>query len=348
MKNGCKVIINKIETINTKQYRQNTVPRIMSNNLRNKLKKNSLIYEITKNIRLFKKWKRIKELTDIIRKNNIDIIHCNNGISFAIEGIIASKLTGKVCVVHQRNFESELPYFARYFAQTVKKFIAISNAIQRNLIDEGDISNSKIEVIHNWINSKRIIAQKKETNNGFNILWIGRLIPWKGAHLLIPIAELLLQHLDDFNIDIFGSYYDNKENYFLKMKNYINESGLSTKIHLKGYQDYKNIFKKKQYDIFIHTSLEPEPFGRVVVEAMTNGIPVIATNMGGIHDIVQDGVNGFLYNPSDTSELVNKILSIKDDPKIRKKFIKNGYTTVDKYFSEKDKINKIVHIYNMI
>ncbi len=81
---------------------------------------------------------------------------------------------------------------------------------------------------------------------------------------------------------------------------------------------------------------------------MMNGIPVVATNKGGVLDIINDGVNGFLYDPNDIEEVIKKIISLRRDPKIKNKFINNGYLTVDKFFSETGKIDKIIQIYKSL
>ncbi len=124
----------------------------------------------------------------------------------------------------------------------VDKYIAISNAVKINLIDEVLISNRKIEVIHNWISSKKIPFSKKKINDGFKILWVGRLIQWKGTHILISMAKSLRKHFNDFSIEIYGGYYNSNKDYVTKMENDIKESDLSKLIHFKGYKrNKKNI-----------------------------------------------------------------------------------------------------------
>ncbi len=346
-KNDCKIILTQRSGVMSETKAQENFIIFFLRKCNFRLKQILLYQKFIKNITFIRKVKKIRNIISIIKKHKIDIIHCNNGLGFVSEGIIAAIFTGKACVVHQRNFEYKLPFMTKYFGKKVNKFIAISSAIKQNLIDEGKISNEKIEIIHNWINSKKIVASKDKKDKRFNILWIGRLIHWKGAHILIPLAELLCKYFDDFCIDIFGSYYSGSKDYFLKMKNDVKNYDLSKKINFMGYQNNKNIYSKT-YDLFMHTSLEPEPFGRVIIEAMMNGIPVIATKKGGVLDIINDGENGFLYDPDNLQDLTKKIILIRNNFKVKQKFINNGYSTVETKFSEKGKVDKIMNIYDAI
>ena len=63
----------------------------------------------------------------------------------------------------------------------------------------------------------------------------------------------------------------------------------------------------QKLDLLVHTSLTPEPFGRVIIEAMALHVPVVASNLGGPKEIIDDGVDGFLVDPKDTKLLVKRI-----------------------------------------
>ncbi|MCK4330052.1 glycosyltransferase family 4 protein [candidate division WOR-3 bacterium] len=342
-KNNCKVIVAELGN------NQNLIKRgdNKNNSYINKcLRTFKFLKKIKRNFVILKKWKRIKHIYKIIKENDIDILHCNNRISTTLEGIVASKLAKIPCIVHQRDFNYDLPFVTKFIARKVNRFIAISYAIQQNLINENGVSPIKIEVIHNWINVEEteLTAPEKMYNKSFSILWIGRIIPWKGTHLLVEIANKLRETHKDFEIDIIGSYYKNSPEYFNSIRNRVDAYNLNDRINFKGYVNYNEIYKKK-YDVFLHTSVKPEPFGRVIIEAMQHSIPVIATNMGGVLDIVKDGENGFLYDPNKLNEPVNKINRIWNSAHLKNKFVENGLLTIKNKFSSKDKIEKIQDIY---
>ena len=88
----------------------------------------------------------------------------------------------------------------------------------------------------------------------------------------------------------------------------------------------------RESDIFILPS-ENETFGQVFIEAMSCGIPVIGTKVGGIPEIISDSYNGYLVVPDDASILAQKIENLLIDKKIKDKFIKTGIKTVQRSFT---------------
>ncbi len=119
-KNECKIIITQNNRIKSNsENKKNNFFVSWFKNCNTQLNKILFYYEIIRNIRLLNKWRKIKTLIDAIKENDIDIIHCNNGIGFVLEGVIAAIFTGIPCVIHQRNFECKLklPYVVKYFAK---------------------------------------------------------------------------------------------------------------------------------------------------------------------------------------------------------------------------------------
>ena len=89
----------------------------------------------------------------------------------------------------------------------------------------------------------------------------------------------------------------------------------------------------KQLDIVTHTAIEPEPFGRVVIEAMALGKAVIASHIGGPSEVVQDGKTGVLINPTDTTRLAKTIVDLCRDNKKRNNMGQAARKAVHEKFS---------------
>ena len=86
-------------------------------------------------------------------------------------------------------------------------------------------------------------------------------------------------------------------------------------------------------DVCVHTSIEPEPFGLVITEAMLYGIPVVASDRGAPKEIVEDGLSGFLIDPEDTGKLAETIIQLLSDESLRYEIGNKGSERVKKVYN---------------
>ena len=89
-----------------------------------------------------------------------------------------------------------------------------------------------------------------------------------------------------------------------------------------------------------------EGFGRVLIEAMAAGVPVIGTRVGGIPEIIEDGVNGYIVSPDNPKELRDAIVKVLEKVELYEKFAAEGLRVVKEKFSIEDNIRKIVSFYD--
>ena len=132
----------------------------------------------------------------------------------------------------------------------------------------------------------------------------------------------------------------------IKFFKILKKMGIEDKVHVYGYvseEEKKRLINEN--DIFILTSYQ-EGFGIVVIEAMATGMPVISTRCGGVEDIIEDGVNGFLVDKDDDEKMANIILKLKSNPELRKKISRNAYKTVKEKFSFDKICNQFKQIFD--
>lgn len=179
---------------------------------------------------------------------------------------------------------------------------------------------SQIFFVHNAIDLQDHPFVEYIQHDSNQICFVGMLTPWKGPHIFIEAARhLKLIHKDsalDF-ILVGGMPYDaDQSNVSYGDELRRNAEGA---VRLLGLlPDTKSIYQAA--GIFCHCSIAPEPFGRVILEAMASGAIVIAANQGGPREIVEDGVSGFLCTPEDPQQLADKIqqvLAMPEDEKSR-------------------------------
>jgi len=163
---------------------------------------------------------------------------------------------------------------------------------------------------------------RRNKTKGINILSVGNIQHRKGTHVLID-AIALLKDLD-IKVNIVGGYSAD-HNYFKRLRTSVIKNHLEDIVvfHGRVSEDDLNSFYLNS-DIFILPSLH-ETFGIVLLEAMSFGLPIIATSVGAISELVINGVNGILVLPNDPNSLAKSIQNLVNSPKLLEKYGKNGY-----------------------
>ncbi len=137
----------------------------------------------------------------------------------------------------------------------------------------------------------------------------GRLAPWKGQHIAIEA----IRSVPNAHLVIVGEALFGEEDYKSKLFELASSMELHERIHFLGFHaDIAPIMQA--VDVVVHCSTAPEPFGRVIVEAMLSQKPLIASNAGGVREIVSHGSTGVLVTPDDPAALSAAIAGLLADP----------------------------------
>lgn len=314
----------------------------------NKIKKKvRTILPFYSDLFVIKNFKQVHYISSIIKKYSIDIVHANNRINANILCLLAAKRCKVPYIQHQRAFEKKTSLSIKLNKSYPLYYFAISHSINKNIQQIVKVPKNKIKLIHNWINSNSLINKKKnEDKKIFKILWIGRIVSWKGLDVLILIAEMLKNNnFGIFEIDIFGDYNDlDYKKSLIKM---IKKLNLESQIKFKGFKMFEEI-RYSDYSVYIHTSKSPEPFGRTIIENMLVEIPVCATSMGGVLDIITHDDNGILYDYKNYKTLIPYLFKFKNNREYREKIIFNAKKTILEKFSGDFQIKTIEKIYESI
>jgi glycosyltransferase involved in cell wall biosynthesis len=160
---------------------------------------------------------------------------------------------------------------------------------------------------------------------------VGRLQHWKGMHTLIDAMPRILVNHPESTCVIVGGAYPAEPKYESFLKQRAKKYGLESKIIFAGSQVNVPIWMQAM-DIVVHASIR-EPFGIVVVEAMSLGKSVIASVPGGPAEVIRDGKNGFLSHHSDHQMLADKINLLLDDSNLRNEVGRTAINDATHYFS---------------
>jgi glycosyltransferase involved in cell wall biosynthesis len=141
---------------------------------------------------------------------------------------------------------------------------------------------------------------------------VGRITPWKGQLIALrAFADVRHTHADLDLTLVFagGTFFEGDQDYLDELRAETVRLGLSSSVQFLGHKsDTRSIYNS--LDLLIHSSLRPEPFGQVVVEAMSYGLLVAASNAGGVREIIQNGVTGALYEPGSVEQLTASLSTL--------------------------------------
>ena len=173
------------------------------------------------------------------------------------------------------------------------------------------------------------------------IISTSRLTPKNGIDCLIKAVSVLKK--PDIKLLILGDGDQRPE-----LKALIRDLKLEEIVKLLGYIPRKKVIEYLNIaDVFAKPSID-EGFGISFIEAMACKIPIIGTNVGGIPDIIKDGVNGFMVPPKNVDELSNVIINLLEDEDLKKRVAEASYKTVKEKFSWEIVLKKIDKVYQSI
>lgn len=282
----------------------------------------------------FKNW---REIRDTVIKYDIDIINAQSSHDryTSIFSKIRYQLDVKIVHTRRQNPLSSGGWLQRqFYIKFTSNIIVISNGLKNIFVKKGYPENH-IKVIHNGIPSARYNEWSEERVQHFKDLLkikpeqkiVGCISRFKEQPQFIKA----IANLNDPSIELI---FAGTEPYAIQP--YLDEYKIHNKVHLLGKlpsEDILNIYRILDVNVLPSTM---DGFGLVLIEAMAMGCPVIATNFGGIPDVIQDGENGFLFENENIDELQEKIKILLENQEVRNKFVKNGLTTAfDKFTMEK-------------
>lgn len=284
-----------------------------------------------------------------IKKVRPEVIHLNNHLD-QWSSVLSARLAGLPCIIHQRAFASP-SRLLRFSARYAERIITISDAIKEQLISIG-IEGNKIITIYNTID----LPAESPCFGNINTLTkmgidgrptcavFGRITTWKGQHVFIKALAIVKKEIPNICGIVVGSAPKGAGSYLKELKSLVQELSLNENIIFTGY--ISNVIQLySEIDVITHTSVEPEPFGRTIIEAMNIGKPVIATAMGGPLEIIEDGVDGFLIEPDNALSLAEQIIILLKDETKRDSIGMNAQRKIKQKFSLERQANKLRNIY---
>lgn len=299
-------------------------------------------------LNIFSTFKIIRNIKNIISKDNIHIVHTNSSGGFAFLGAIAAKAMGKPFIWHVRTNIPE-PFYDWLMGLISTKIIIISEATRKRLIYT--VAENKMRLIYNGLNLDEFYKLdgapfRKEigcSDGDILVGSVGRYHPIKGYKYFIQAARLVKIKYPKARFCIVGLRQEEDVKHFNNLKLLAEKLGLKNNIaFLCNRKDITRIMSA--FDVFVIPSLS-EPFGRVIIEAMSCEKPVVGFNSGGVPEIVVDGQTGFLIPPYSTKIMAEKIIVLLNDKNLRDRLGIQGRARMKELFDIQADMDKVMKLY---
>ena len=258
--------------------------------------------------------KNAKKLRRIIKENHVDLVHAHSRAP-AWSAYYASRKLGIPFITTYHGSYNEENWLKRRYNRVMvlgDRVVAVSNFIADLIKSRYQFDFTKINVIHNGVDPHKFdptsikgdravrLAKEWRIEDGHpNILLPARLTSWKGQTLFIE-ALARMKHQETVGI-LIGSD-QGRHHYTQELMDLAVKSGVGGRLRLAGHlEDMPAALKLA--DIVVNCSLEPEAFGRTIIEAQAMGKIVVAANHGGARETIEPNVSGFLVPPNDAAAL---------------------------------------------
>jgi len=270
------------------------------------------------------------DIVRVIEKISPDIVHAQS-LGIGVPALLSKKILKFPYAVWGQGSDVYLPdWFTKLTSKTIIKnansVIALTEDMKRAM---QAIYNRDITIVPNGIDLKEYTSELPVQNverAEKRILFVGRLHPVKGTQYLLGAMSIVHRELREAKLILVG---DGEEREHLETLT--DNLGIRECVEFAGrvpherVKDYMN-----QAEVFVLSSLS-EGFPVTILEAMACGLPVVATRVGGIPDIIEDGTNGYLVDTMNQEQLAEALLKLLQDEKLRRDISGNNREKAKKY-----------------
>lgn len=286
----------------------------------------------------------------LIRKKDIHIVHCH-GYRADILGLIASRatMTPIISTVHGWvPIDSRLRFYEQCDKLALRWFdwlIPVSEDIRTSLLDSG-INPGKVTCLHNAVDvaieppesNKRNPLGLVKGDDRFVIGTVGRLSPEKDIPNFLQCASLLASEFQNLTFVIVGDGPEKKA-----LEKLTSELGLTDRVQFTGFlQEMNSVYQL--LDVLVISS-RTEGIPLVMLEAMKHSIPVVATDVGGIGEVIENGKDGFVVSPGNPYELAKHIRLLITETALLQKLSSGARAKIENEFDRAIWIKQIEKIY---
>jgi glycosyltransferase involved in cell wall biosynthesis len=293
----------------------------------------------------------VRAISNLITSQAIDIVHAHVARDYLVAAM-ACRRAHKAKLVLTRHHYLPLSQNAayRWLLQDVAGFIAVSTSVRESVLSRLRLPPEKVRVIPNWIDPSRLLAadrnearERLQVHRKMAVACIGEISEAKGVDEFVRAAGRVARTRSDVQFLIAGEEKDGRSAFTAHLKNLAEQTGIGDRTTFLGKVD--NVHELlAAADVVVVPSWD-EGFSLVALESLAAKRAVIASDTGGLKDIIEDGVTGMLFTPKDANALANKLLWVLSDSPLRERLGKQGYDDVTRRFGRERVIDRIELLY---
>ncbi len=301
-----------------------------------------------KTLKVVTVFQSLRKLLNIIKKEKVHLLHTNSSRSMMYAALL--RLFHHIEIIWHIRIADKDRVFDRLFEPFANKIITNSKAAAQRFSWLKD--QNKIVTIYNGLDLKSFDENKdgskikKELSIKDEAIVIGtiaKLQPKKGIHILLNAAPQIIEQFPSVKFLIVGDAPEAEVSYLEQLKSLIKKLNIEKHVILPGFRnDISHIMKV--IDIFVLPSFS-ESFGRVLMEAMAASKPIIASNVGGIPEVVTDGETGILVPAAEADVLAEKMNLLLKDKNLREKMGNRGRNRVEELFTIEKNVSSTEKLY---
>lgn len=297
----------------------------------------------------------LPKILAILRKEQIDILHARSRVPallsyLAFRYYLRDQQIGRFLNFVPSFITTAHGYYRQHLFSRImakgKLVICPSRVIAKHMVEDFGVGIEKIRIVPRGVelNQYEFILPSQRDWKHPVIAIIARISPLKGHPEFIRAFREILKIKPFAKAWIIGGPSKGKQDYLYELQLLVKRFGLENTIEFLGPRyDIPSLLKK--INILVQPSRVPEAFGRVIIEAQASGVLVVATNLGGYREIIEDKVTGMLFPPRDEKKLVQILTRLVKDPKSSDTLALAARRKVEKLY-QLDKVNaQILDVY---
>jgi glycosyltransferase involved in cell wall biosynthesis len=287
-------------------------------------------------------------------EQSIDLLHTNS-LKASVIGGIAGRLQSRKVIWHIRDriADDYLPRnvvrVMRQLARILPHYVVANSAATLSTLQlkakPSGVIYSGVDLSRFSLSPVQASSNSEERSANPRIVGlVGRICPWKGQHVFVDAAAQVHARWPGTRFRIIGAALFREHDYEVSLHRIVQEHGLEDLVEFVGFQN-DIAAAMRSLDILVHASTVGEPFGQVIVQGMACGKPVIATNGGGVPEIVVDGETGLLIPRNDAPAMAEAICTLLADEQRAKQMGVLGRQRVVERFTIQQSVIELTKIY---